>query len=111
MNQEQLEKAIAVVKGDATLGRHYINVSGDMCVIGGLAAAAGFSKDKLYMLGAADINRCGLRVTEVRQAISEAYGLTKLQMIQLQDTNDGYCDDEIERRREALIDQLKTFVK
>lgn len=125
MTAKQKEKIIEVIKGDATAECQYITPSDDMCVIGGLAYAAGVSKDVLRTAGQKAIGTQNvdesidvrehhvLALALIRETIEREYGLGIGDQIQLQCRNDYQVNitpwDSIHRRREALIKMVEEF--
>jgi hypothetical protein len=100
MTKQQRAEAVKVILNDATLQGDYINVRGDMCVIGGLAHAAGVSEDTLReAAGSIQIGNWTLV-----KAIKEKFGLDERAMMDLQRINDEIGDTI--QRRAKLIERL-----
>jgi hypothetical protein len=107
MNKEQLKKAIAVVRKDATLTKEYVDLLGGACVIGGLAVAVGFDKWALRQVNDDVITCCKDGIRHLRSVLLWSYGLDKWQLRALQRANDR--EDNLKKRRTALVKLLKTF--
>jgi hypothetical protein len=108
MNTEQKQKLIESIKNDCTLQRAYHNEKGDCCVIGGLVKSMG--KDPAEVFDTEEKNVVVIescQVENVAEALMHYYGLSKLELLKLQKTND--CVSDLTERRDCLIALVNTF--
>jgi hypothetical protein len=102
MTKKQQKEIIKVIKADATVQYSYYNPkTGEMCVIGGLATAAGVPITVLKACKNEDITEWNGSCARVRTAIHAKFGLLDREMRLLQMVNDGYASTR--ERRAALI--------
>jgi len=108
MNITQRQQIIEIIKKDATLkGRYYEPTTGDACVIGGLALAAGVNPRILGYCGGLPISNLDSWVTHIRKLLRDRFGIDEEQALRLQRTND--YKDNTAFRREALIQMVNGF--
>jgi len=116
----QKEKIAKVIAEDATL-RHRYHSHGQFCVIGGLLKAAGFAVETLIKDNeqGTEIDTLCLRQPEIAKLLSDHYGLTPAQSLDLQHANDRFyvvldletpwSEAVIPLRRKALLELLETL--
>jgi hypothetical protein len=108
MNKKQAEAAIKVIKCDATLSSEYINDEGSMCVIGGLAHAAGITNKHLIKCGCNTVLCNHPSIAKVVAAIQRKFGITRLEQQHLQRINDSIL--RVTMRRKKLIASVRIMV-
>lgn len=124
LTREQADRIIGVIRSDAKVKDKYVTETGDNCVIGGLAVAAGVPLPAGPVTSGADYDLNEMRISAITlrdfaQEIAAAYGLpridgdqwtdpTMLFLRRLQRTNDAY--DTVELRREQLIQEVEENV-
>ena len=98
MNQEQYERACAVVNADATTTGRYFTSDGQSCAVGGLFIS--LHPDWSYQ---------ELLDAMVDTEVEAAFGLTHNNLAQIIQANDRYQTD-IDKRRASVVRLLGTLV-
>lgn len=115
MTSTQADELIECIQNDATIEGDYIRIDPDTgvvgyCVIGGLAKKLGYSDEQLTLYENLDDGSISEpEFEELRQQITERFGLTDAQISELQQINDR-TTRVTEERRINLIAYVKSLL-
>jgi len=99
MNQQQADRIKHIIDNDANKRAQYFDGPHNACVIGGLWLAANHTKEELrrYLTNGQGIGQMGNKVSNI---LRKEYGLTLLEIYDLQHINDN---ERFTKKRRVLL--------